>query len=259
MGIEQRLTKDNYAFSPFYDEIFFWGQKNLEAIREKCRGVKSVVYDLGGGTGALSEHLVKNGYSVILVDRSKAMIQRALQRKENLSASHQPRFSIIRSDIKNFPVEAKSDCVFMLGGPISFSKDKKGALERLVNIRKVLNPNGRLYLDHFSLEYWEGLRNWNTNQWGLWTLDRSNAKDLKTFLKTFKARRAGEVVFDYAVLKGRTSQVGRSRLYLPSVKDWRILFEEAGFQILSQFISWTDPTPNNLATANLITYELRSH
>jgi SAM-dependent methyltransferase len=66
------------------------------------------ILDLACGTGRLLVPLVRDGHNVVGIDRSAEMLAAAARRIRRLSASRQGQCSLVRADLRSYPLHAKA-------------------------------------------------------------------------------------------------------------------------------------------------------
>src|SRR5437868_4030396 len=97
---------DQYA--PFYDweNAQTLGRRDVRFWERITREAGGPVLELGCGTGRISLPLIKAGISLIGIDRSQAMLDRALLRLAKLTARRHRRSRLVRGDIRTLPFAA---------------------------------------------------------------------------------------------------------------------------------------------------------
>jgi ubiquinone/menaquinone biosynthesis C-methylase UbiE len=97
---------DDYA--PFYDweNARTLGRRDVPFWRNVARGAGGPVLELGCGTGRIAAPLGRGGVSLVGIDRSGAMLERA--RRRLARAQLQGRVSLVRGDIRALPFPASA-------------------------------------------------------------------------------------------------------------------------------------------------------
>src|SRR3954465_5597628 len=101
---------DEYA--PFYDweNARTLGRKDVPFWRQVARKAKGPVLELGCGTGRISLPLARAGVSVVGIDRSARMLERAARRLTALgrrqAGRRRRRLRLVRGDIRALPFAA---------------------------------------------------------------------------------------------------------------------------------------------------------
>src|SRR5262245_49884815 len=98
---------DDYA--PFYDweNARTLGRRDLPFWRNLARHAGGTVLELGCGTGRLAIPLARAGASVVGIDRSEPMLERARQRVKRFRLTSTVR--LVRGDIRYLPFRSPSD------------------------------------------------------------------------------------------------------------------------------------------------------
>jgi ubiquinone/menaquinone biosynthesis C-methylase UbiE len=214
---------DEYA--PFYDwenartlgrkDVPFWRQVALEA--------RGPVLELGCGTGRISLPLARAGVSLVGVDRSALMLERAAVRRLALLKKRQPgqrrrRLSLVRGDIRSLPfADAEFNMVLAPYGILQSLLRDRDLTATLASVARVLGPGGLFGLDLVpDVPHWREY----TNKIQLrgkaaggrhLTLVESVRQDqrrrLTTFQQTYLERRDGEITEHQFDLTFRTLPV----------------------------------------------------
>ncbi len=137
---------DDYA--PFYDwenartlgrrDVPFWRRIALEA--------GGSVLELGCGTGRIARPLVRAGVSVVGVDRSAPMLNRARRRLAKLSSKKAPR--LVRGDIRLLPFTPRAfRTVIAPYGVLQSLLVDRDLAAALDSVARVIEPGGTFGLD----------------------------------------------------------------------------------------------------------------
>ncbi|MGD1910418.1 MAG: class I SAM-dependent methyltransferase [Rivularia sp. (in: cyanobacteria)] len=133
---------ENYAIN--YDkEIFTQGTIGECDFIEKEIGYnkEAKIIDIGCGTGRHSIELAKRGYSVVGIDLSESMLQRARQK----AASQNLDIVFEKHDAREFSYSYKFDLVIMLcEGGFSLMETDEMNFQILQNAANALKPKGKL-------------------------------------------------------------------------------------------------------------------
>jgi S-adenosylmethionine-dependent methyltransferase len=95
--LADKFADDAYATVKGYVRTYVMHQHLLEHLPEP----PATVLDVGGGAGHQSFPLAQAGYDVTLLDPSTAMLDKARQRLEQLSAEAQQRVTFLKADGEN--------------------------------------------------------------------------------------------------------------------------------------------------------------
>lgn len=143
---------DDYA--PFYDweNARTLGRADVPFWRRVAAGVSGPVLELGCGTGRVSLPLARAGVSVVGIDRSTAMLERAatrvhaLRRRRGANASGS--LSLVRGDIRALPfATGQFDLVLAPYGILQSLLSDRDLAATLRSVASVLAPGGTFGLD----------------------------------------------------------------------------------------------------------------
>ena len=137
---------DDYA--PFYDwenartlgrrDVPFWRRIALEAAGS--------VLELGCGTGRISLPLARAGVSLVGIDRSKPMLDRARRRLAKLTSKEPPR--LVRGDIRMLPFGAHAfSAIIAPYGVLQSLLADRDLAAALDSVARVIEPGGTFGLD----------------------------------------------------------------------------------------------------------------
>ncbi|MFR5876369.1 MAG: class I SAM-dependent methyltransferase [Eubacterium sp.] len=130
-------NKDNYWLIPS-EEIFYLSE------RWKNKGFNSFL-DLGCGLGRHSVFMAKKGFDVVAVDLSEV----AVGKTKAWSDREDCNVKTIVSDFTNLPFSDNSfDCI--LAYNVIYHTDTKGFTDSLNEIKRILKPNGEIFLTLIS-------------------------------------------------------------------------------------------------------------
>jgi SAM-dependent methyltransferase len=102
------------AYAPFYDweNARTLGRRDVPFWRDVARQSRGPVLELGCGTGRISFPLVRAGVSLVGIDRSAAMLERAAKRlaalRKRQGGRSRKRLQLVRGDIRFLPFEPGS-------------------------------------------------------------------------------------------------------------------------------------------------------
>ena len=143
---------DTYA--PFYDweNARTLGRRDVPFWRNVVRQSRGPVLELGCGTGRISLPLARVGVTVVGIDRSAPMLERAAKRfatsRKRTGARGKKRLQFVRGDVRFLPFEAGSFKTVLAPYGILQSlvrdKDLKAALAA---VAQVLEPGGLFGVD----------------------------------------------------------------------------------------------------------------
>ena len=107
-----------------------WSEYIIRLLRED--GIKDgLVLELGCGTGSLTTRLAKAGYDMIGVDNSPAMLQEAMEKKEEQSLD----ILYLMQDMREFELYGTVKAVVSICDSMNYIPEEEDLLEvfRLVN------------------------------------------------------------------------------------------------------------------------------
>ena len=134
-------------YSIYYDLLYKNKdyKKESEYVKHKllkyCGNKKNFnLLELGIGSAKHAEYLVKDGFYITGIERSKTMIEIALSKKiENLD--------IIHADIIDFGINKRYDAAISLFHVISYLTTNKNLIDCFINVNNHLNLNGIFLFD----------------------------------------------------------------------------------------------------------------
>jgi SAM-dependent methyltransferase len=140
------------VYDKLYEEKDYLAEAKYihDLIQRYAPGSKAIL-DLGCGTGRHSAHLAKNGYTIIGIDRSKAMLSRANAEREKLPQPIRERLSFREDDIRTARLSEKFDVVVALFHVISYQTSNQDLLEAFTTVRVHLRSQGL-----FIFDFWYG-------------------------------------------------------------------------------------------------------
>lgn len=105
------------------------------------------ILDLACGTGRMLVPLLRDGHTVVGVDRSTAMLARAAARVERLSAARRRHALIVRGDLRALPARGRFGLIVCAFHSIQHLVEDADLLRLLRSIRRCLAPHGWLAFD----------------------------------------------------------------------------------------------------------------
>jgi ubiquinone/menaquinone biosynthesis C-methylase UbiE len=143
---------DKYA--PFYDweNARTLGRKDVPFWREIAAQANGRVLELGCGTGRITLPLTRAGISLVGVDRSERMLQRAARRLAALNRRQKgrirPRPRLVRGDIRSLPFgEGQFKMVLAPYGILQSLLRDRDLTATLASVVRVLEPGGLFGVD----------------------------------------------------------------------------------------------------------------
>jgi SAM-dependent methyltransferase len=143
---------DTYA--PFYDweNARTLGRRDVPFWRDVARRSKGRVLELGCGTGRISLPLARAGVTVVGIDRSGPMLERAAKRlsllRKRTGGRRNSRLTLVRGDIRLLPFERGSFATVLAPyGVLQSLVREKDLKATLAAVADVLAPGGLLGVD----------------------------------------------------------------------------------------------------------------
>ncbi len=132
------------AVAPFYDLEYEGYDADLTLYLELARRAGGPILELGCGTGRVALALAREGYRVVGIDNSPAMLARA---EAKLSPQLRDRVAFIRADMAAFDLEERFGLAIIPLGTFGHLTSPAAQRRCLETVRRHLGPNGRLALD----------------------------------------------------------------------------------------------------------------
>jgi ubiquinone/menaquinone biosynthesis C-methylase UbiE len=221
---------DEYA--PFYD----WenartvGRRDVAFWRHLASEHAGPVLELGCGTGRIAMPLLKAGVTLVGVDRSGAMLDRARRRAKRARITRRALF--VRADIRDLPLRDRPfDLVIAPYGILQSLTRDRDLDATLASVARVLRPGGL-----FGIDLVPDLPRWSEYERKVSLRGRRNAASSLTLVESVRQdRRRKLTIFDqeYIERRGRTRRVHRFALTFRtlSVPAMVARLEAAGFSI----------------------------
>ena len=127
--------KDYLAESELIDDIL----RNFATLDTKK------LLDLGCGTGNHAIHLAQIGYRVVGIDRSKSMLNVAVDKLNQYQLESQVEFR--QAEIESFKYNDKFDAALLMFAVLGYQITNKDVKSTLQNVRKHLRTGGLLIFD----------------------------------------------------------------------------------------------------------------
>jgi SAM-dependent methyltransferase len=224
---------DEYA--PFYDweNARTLGRRDLPFWRNLARHVGGRVLELGCGTGRLTIPLGRAGISIVGIDRSTPMLERARQRVTR--GRLQSRVQLIRGDIRALPFRKRAPFSMVMApyGMLQSLLRERDLSATLAAVHGALARGGTFGIELVAdLPSWEeyrkrvSLSGWKNRRGGahvslVETVRQDRARRLTIFDQEFTERRGGAARTHRFALTFRTLSVPQMTRRL----------EKAGFEV----------------------------
>ncbi len=140
----KRATYD--AFARFYDLEYGHKENDIDFYLRGARSYGSPVLEIGVGTGRVALPLAEAGYSVVGIDNSKDMLQRAAVKAQDLPAE---RLTLICADMRSFDLGRSFPLCIIPFRAFLHNLSVADQQATLGCIYRHLNPGGVLVFDLF--------------------------------------------------------------------------------------------------------------
>jgi ubiquinone/menaquinone biosynthesis C-methylase UbiE len=196
---------DDYA--PYYD----WenrqtvGRRDIAFWKRMAAPVDGAILELGCGTGRVALPVARHGSTVVGIDRSASMLERARRRVRR--AKLQSRVKLIRGDIRHLPFPDKSFPLVMAPyGILQSLLDETLLMDTLKEVRRVLARGGL-----FGLELVADLPAWDeySNRVTLRSARGPHGKPIRLIESVTQDRRNHITRFEQAFVEGRGKSATR--------------------------------------------------
>jgi SAM-dependent methyltransferase len=136
-----------YERPRYYDHAFRAHRKDVAFYLALAQQARGPVLELGAGTGRITLPLLRAGVAVTAVDQSAAMLERAAERVEKLTAAQRALLTLVRADLRELRLRKRFALViapFNLFMHLYTREDVEAALK---TVRTHLKPGGRFAMD----------------------------------------------------------------------------------------------------------------
>lgn len=220
------------AYAPFYDweNARTFGRRDIAFWRWLVGREQSPALELGCGTGRLLLPLARAGAELAGIDRSEAMLARAMRRVRRLDPAARP--SIVRGDIRALPYGAgRFGLVIAPYGMLQSLTSDRDLDAALAEAARVLRPAGLLGVDLVP-----DLLTWGSYRRRVRLRGRHGRDATLTLVESVRHdRRRRLTIFDEEFVERRGRQVRRRRFSLTfrtlPMKSIMARLEHAGFEI----------------------------
>ncbi len=123
---------------------------DVEFYRGLARETGGPILEVGCGTGRVTTALASNGYEVVGVDLSEAMLRVAERKRASLRPKDAARLSFVHGDMTALDLERDFALVVTPSRVFQFALTTEAQRRTLEAMRQHLRPDGRLVLDLFD-------------------------------------------------------------------------------------------------------------
>lgn len=142
-------TAEYDAFAAFYDLEYGHKDNDLDFYLDLAEEIGGPVLEIGVGTGRVALDLAINGFDVVGIDNSLAMLDTAEQNLKNRSKDIKAIVQFHHADMRDFALAEKFPLVIMPFRAFLHNLTMDDQLATLENIKKHLTPDGILAFDLF--------------------------------------------------------------------------------------------------------------
>ena len=230
---------DDYA--PYYDwenrqtvgrrDIAFWSDFAARSSAASSRQAGPSILELGCGTGRVAIPVAKTGVTLVGIDRSGSMLDRA--RKRVRRAKLQSRVKLIRGDVRYLPFPDKTFPVVMAPyGILQSLLEEALLMSTLTEVRRVLSRGGL-----FGLELVADLPAWDeySNRVTLRGARGPHGKPIQLIESVTQDRRNRITRFEQEFVEGRGKTATRRKFRLAfrnlTVPQMVQRLEKAGLEV----------------------------
>jgi SAM-dependent methyltransferase len=148
---EEAGATEAFADAALYDFEYRRRRADVRFYRrvaeERADAGGGPVLDLACGTGRLTLPLLRDGHTVVGLDRSAPMLSRAATRVARLSATRRARALLVRGDLRAVPASAGFGLVICAFHSLQHLVDEQDLAAFFRSVRRSLVPGGWLAFD----------------------------------------------------------------------------------------------------------------
>ncbi|AKG38382.1 methyltransferase type 11 [Infirmifilum uzonense] len=238
------LVSSEDFYAQYYDILY--SHRNvksevdfLEKVFQKHakRSVKKIL-DVGCGTGIHSVELARRGYSVLGVDASKVMIERAREKAKDID-----NVSFMVADARHLKLPEKYDAAIAMYGVISYFTTDEDALDFLKSIRESLESGSIFVFDTWNMlgvlekrVYYE-TPSTHVRKYGSLIALKEESWRLNVLSQTSTAEISWSVIDLKSGVIDTASHTLVLRLFTP--RELKHLLRESGFEVVTMFEDYT--------------------
>jgi SAM-dependent methyltransferase len=213
-------TREGWTGWDEYADFYDWenartvGRRDVRYWRRFVRESRSPVLELGCGTGRVLAPIAREGARVIGLDRSPAMLARAIGRCRRLPQGSRP--SVARADVRCLPFRAASfGAVIAAYGLLQSLLTDEDLNQTLTEVARVLVAGGR-----FGIDLVPDLSAWDEYRRKVRLRGRAGARRRVTLIESVRQdRRRGVTIFneEFTTTDGRRATGRRFELTFRTV------------------------------------------
>lgn len=135
----------------YKDKDYLSESEYIVNLMKEYKPTAEKILELGCGTGAHASYFAEMGFYVHGVDKSEAMLEKAIIRKSALSSDTNARLTFASGDIRTYRTEQTFDVVLSLFHVFSYQTTNEDLIKTFQTAAAHLNPGGILIFD-----FWYG-------------------------------------------------------------------------------------------------------
>jgi SAM-dependent methyltransferase len=141
---------EHFEDAPLYDHDYRRRRVDVQFYRTLAAEHGGPVLDLGCGTGRLMVPLLRDGHTVVGLDRAPAMLAHAAAKVARLSRPARARALLIRADLRHFAFRQRFGFAVAAFHSVQHLVSDRDLLAFLRAARRALEPRGWLAFDVFA-------------------------------------------------------------------------------------------------------------
>jgi SAM-dependent methyltransferase len=137
----------HYQDASYYDLAYKRRRKDVRFYVELSRASKGAVLELGAGTGRVALELARDGKTVVAVEPSVPMLQRAKEKAAALPAAAQAKLTFKKGDMRSLRLKQTFPLVIAPFNVFMHLYSRVDLERALATVRAHLAPRGRFVFD----------------------------------------------------------------------------------------------------------------
>lgn len=239
MSFISSVTSDEF-YAQYYDILYSHRDIKAEVdflekiFRKHSKVPVRNVLDVGCGTGIHSVELARRGYTVVGVDASQAMIERAREKSQGIN-----NLSFLVADARRLTLPTTFDAAIAMYGVISYFTLDEDVLDFLRSIRSSLNPGSIFVFDTWNMlgvlekrVYYE-TPSTHVRKYGSMIALKEESWRLNVLSQTSEAEISWSVIDLKAGTLDTASHTLHLRLFTP--REIKHFLQEAGFEVIMMY------------------------
>jgi ubiquinone/menaquinone biosynthesis C-methylase UbiE len=128
------------------------GRKDVDFYVSAAKEFGEPVLELGCGSGRVTLAIAQAGFRITGLDLSQKMLAQAEEKLAKLPDEVRSRVKLVQGNMSNFDLDQRFHLVIIPFRPFQHLLEVQRQLDCLAQVRKHLEPNGRLILDFFQTD-----------------------------------------------------------------------------------------------------------